>query len=328
MVIKASASAEIRLLVEALSSGDHVRRDAAAARLSVIGSRSVDQLLTAYGRASTDEERVIILRVLESMKDARAIATAREALQQGGAVGVAAAHVMHALLAAGDAGARNQALDALVAVALDADAPPDVRSAVLGMLEDLPEDVRGGAAGLPDIGPEPPADPPRETATLVWTAALEGRLPEHAAALREPLREQAPTAPLPSLRRLVETLKARETGDPEHGAEWQALRGTVHHALALRGSRVALYDLRESFSGSRTALPVSFLSAVHAVGDRSCLEPLAQAHAQAPASEEWWRRQLAAAFRAVVMREKLTNRSAVVKKALARWPGLARLVDP
>ena len=55
MVIKASASAEIRLLVDALSGPDDVRRDAAAARLSVIGARAVERLLEAYKRAETPQ---------------------------------------------------------------------------------------------------------------------------------------------------------------------------------------------------------------------------------------------------------------------------------
>jgi len=47
---------------------------------------------------------------------------------------------------------------------------------------------------------------------------------------------------------------------------------------------------------------------------------LAQAYSHAATPEEWWRRQLASAFRAVMTREKLTRRSAPVKRVLAKWP--------
>ncbi len=167
---------------------------------------------------------------------------------------------------------------------------------------------------------------PGQPAGSEWSDALQGRLPDLAASLREAVREHAGTAPLTSLQKLVEALNAREREDPDQAAAWSALRGTLHHALAVRGSRVALYDLREAFSQARTPLPVSFLSAVHAVGDRSCLEPLAQAFAQAAAPEDWWRGQLAAAFRVVMTREKLTRRSAAVKKVVARWPEIAGMM--
>ena len=73
MVIKASASSEIRLLVDALSGPDDVRRDAAAARLSVIGARAVERLLEAYKRAETPQGRATILRVLEPIADPRSL---------------------------------------------------------------------------------------------------------------------------------------------------------------------------------------------------------------------------------------------------------------
>jgi hypothetical protein len=228
------------------------------------------------------------------------------------------------LLTAPEAGVRAGALDALVDMALDAGAPADIRRAVVGMLDGLPEAVRAAVAGLPDTGIESVPDSARDPVKSVWTAALDGELPEHAAALREAFTGQADAASLTVLQKLVDALKTRETTDPEQGPDWAALRGTVHHALAMRGSRVALYDLRESFAAATTPLPVSFLSAVHEVGDASCLEPLARAYAQAAASEEWWRGQLAAAFRAIVQREKLTRRSAVIKGVEKRWPGVAR----
>ena len=41
-----------------------------------------------------------------------------------------------------------------------------------------------------------------------------------------------------------------------------AVRGALHQALALRGSRVALYDLRETIERPPAPLPSSFLAAL------------------------------------------------------------------
>jgi hypothetical protein len=329
MVIKASASSEIRLLVEALSGADDVRRDAAAARLSVIGARAVEQLLAAYARARAPQVRATILLVLEPIGDPRSLEPARIALRKEDAeVAIAAAQVLRGLLDAPEPGVAAGALDALVTLALDSKAPLAVRRAAYDTLRDLPEDVRAGVAGV--LGPDADwettdaaPESPKQAVKSAWTAALDGRLPEQVAVLREAVQSRAATAPLTSLQKLVDTLRARERVDAAQAADWGALRGSVHHALALRGSRVALYDLKESLSEAKTPLPVSFLSAVHTVGDSSCLEPLAQAYAHAAEPEEWWRQQLASAFRAVMAREKLTRRSAAVKRALARWPDIA-----
>ena len=67
-------------------------------------------------------------------------------------------------------------------------------------------------------------------------------------------------------------------------------------------------------------LPGDFLTAVAAVGDGSCLEPMARAWAATP-GEEWWRGRLAEAAVDILRREKLTGRSAAVKRVRAKWPG-------
>ena len=56
------------------------------------------------------------------------------------------------------------------------------------------------------------------------------------------------------------------------------------------------------------------------VGDASCVESIAGAHAKA--KDAWWRHHLADAFYTIVTRERLTSRHAVMKKIAKRSPGL------
>jgi hypothetical protein len=125
---------------------------------------------------------------------------------------------------------------------------------------------------------------------------------------------------------MIDAVRSRE-GVVENAAkraQWQTVRGALHQALALRSSRVAVYDLREALEDARGPLPISFLAALHVVGDESCLEPLAAAYARTPAANARWKVQLAAAFRAIAQRERVTRRHAVLKRIIARWPEAAR----
>jgi hypothetical protein len=91
---------------------------------------------------------------------------------------------------------------------------------------------------------------------------------------------------------------------------------------------VALYDLRETLAEAEEPLPVGFVAAVEAIGDQSCLEAVARAWSKArPHADAWWRRHLAEAFRAIVKRERLTRRSATLRRTLARWPQAATLLE-
>jgi hypothetical protein len=110
--------------------------------------------------------------------------------------------------------------------------------------------------------------------------------------------------------------------------------------LAARGSTVALYDLRETIERGEQA-PVEMIAAIAAIGDKTCLEPIAAAYTRlaeqparqspeqgAPASD-WWREHLAVAFRTIAAREKLNERHAVTKRLRARWPQAAdTLIGP
>jgi HEAT repeat protein len=328
MVIKASASSEIRALVEALSDADEVRREAAIARLAVIGSRAVDRLLRAFAGTSDRETRATILRALECTGDRRAAPAARQGLEDGGTVAIAAASVLRALLDSPHGSVASEALDALVAVALDVQAERRVRIAAFEALDGIPADVRAEIARTIDVdGQEPVRRSARESSVAaagdgVWTDALAGRLPENPDLLGRVVALRGATAPLGVLQKLIDEVRRMES-DPRGGArgdEWRLVRGALHQTLARRGSRVALYDLRESFEAAGTRLPVSFLAALQAVGDSSCLEPLAATLSSTASDDDWWRSRLAEAFRTIAKREKITRRHAMMRRIIARWP--------
>jgi hypothetical protein len=173
-----------------------------------------------------------------------------------------------------------EALDRLTAIAVNRTRPRPVRLAAIRAIRDLgpstiaplltalgsdPDQAIALAAGL---GPDAAADP-----VYLIRDAVEATLPDSPAALRLALTEAGEHLPLPLLQQLVERARFREgaVSGPIR-AEWVALRGTAHKALADRGSRLALYDLKESFESAREALPVDFLGAAAAIGDAACLE--------------------------------------------------------
>jgi hypothetical protein len=105
------------------------------------------------------------------------------------------------------------------------------------------------------------------------------------------------------------------------------VRAALHQVLADRGSRVALYDARETLERATVPLPVEFVTALATVGDRSCLDAIAGAYSRVPRSsgvKDWWHANLAAAFREIVHREKLTERHTAIKHVRSKWPAAAR----
>ena len=313
MSIKPSAAAEIRALLDALASSDEVRRESAIARLAIIGERAVDRLVDAYGTADRPT-RIAILRAAEAIADPRVIPVAAEALGGGGDLAVAGASTLRALLDSPNDAAAARALDALVATALDRGAERHVRVAAVDALSDLPPTVREPIAEALREDPDRTlhqhaTEISRETAAAdaAWQDALEGRLPDDPAVLREAVKARAGSAPLGSLQRLVDAIRLRETeASGGRSGEWQQVRGAIHQALALRGSRVAVYDLRETLEAASAPLPATFMAALHVVGDESCLPALAAAHKRA--TDDRWRAQLEAAFQAIVKRDKLARK--------------------
>ena len=310
-MIKASASAEIRKLVTSLT-GDAVSRESALARLAVIGARAVPHLTAAYGDTVDRKARTAILKALEPIGDPRALPIARDGLTHGGDLAVAAVAVLGGLLPSSYGATGAEALDSLMTAALDERVERRVRLAAAETLRAMNVDV-GGRAPSPSVTGE---------ASAIWKDALDGRLPDDPAVLRQALDGRASSAPLSDLRTLIDSVRAREASARTDSDGWRALRGAIHQALALRGSRVALYDLRETIEAAAAPLPASFVAAVQAVGDDSCLQAIAAAYTNV-SSDERWRHQLGSAFTAIAARERITARHAVMKRISARWPEAA-----
>ncbi|MBI2833362.1 MAG: hypothetical protein HYX76_02925 [Acidobacteria bacterium] len=331
MVIKASSAQEIRRLIAALSSSSLIERESAIARLAIIGARAVDQLTGIAMCGAPAEVRIAGLRALEGIPDARRIeAAARAAEESHPGISAAAIAVLRAHLRSKSRTAAI-ALDRLATLALDSARPEPVRIAAIEALGDVPTAII--APLLAELGDDvSPAVRQRakatgsvpETPSELTSAPL--RLEDDPAATRALLRA-AQGASLTELHRLLADVRAREESEPAGArrAEWRVARGMIHQALADRGSRIALYDLREALEHSRDPLPVGFLSAVAKIGDGSCLEPLAASYVVARQEKrDWWAHHLADTFRTIATREGLTRRHAVVKRIAGRWPDTVR----
>lgn len=333
MAIKPSAASDIRVLTAALASADEVTRESAIARLAILGPPAVDRVVAAYGQADR-RTRMAILRVLEAIGDPRSASVARQALGEGGDVAVAATSALRALLESRESSAATAAFDLLVETAMDGAAERRVRLAAFDALGDLPGQVRERVAVALREDADPGiqsgvSDSPREgaAADTLWRDAGEGVLGDDPAALRDALTTRGAATALGVLQKMIDAVRTRE-GQAAPGREregWRAVRGALHQALALRGSTVAVYDLRETVDTATEPLPTTFLSALHVVGDGSCLEPIAAAYSAH--ADERWRQQLAAAFEAIIKREKLTPRSPAVKRIATRWPEAAAALN-
>jgi hypothetical protein len=303
---------DVRALLQDLGD-DGDRREAAIARLTIRGSRVIPQLMAAFDSSADRPRQIAILCVLEAIADERVLPVAETAIAAGGDVAIAGIAVLRELLTKTTQGADVRALDLLLAVARDSARDRRLRSAAREALDNAPADVRDAVREMGN--PEDPTD-------ALWQDALAGHLPDDARQLREVISAQAAATPLADLRRLIEAIAERERAQSKASAinDWRGARGAVHQALALRDSRVALYDLRETFERATGPLPSPFLGAVQTIGDESCLEPLASAFAHAANAS--WRHQIVQAFQAIVKRERITKRHSALRRALAKAPEL------
>jgi len=295
---------ELDRLIADLGRAESPRRDTAVARLRVMGVRALPHLATLLDASPSSAARAAALAVMESFDDPRVIALAQRALQDGDAdadIALAAIGVLRGWLTREDG---TQALEAITAAALDKRRDGTVRLAALDALSELPPEL---VAPIRERAPVDGGDRP----ALDEPAALGAWLAEHGA-----------TATFSALHAAVAGAREREQTESRDARrdEWTRMRGAAHLALAHRGSRVALYDLREAFDVARRPLPADFLTAAARVGDLSCLEPMARAWAGAK-GEPWWRSRLMESASDIVGRLKLTGRHATIRRLRAKWPG-------
>jgi len=344
VVIRHSSAREVTGLLRDLQAADDRVRDAAAARLAIIGTRAVDGLVGVLTSAAPVAARAAALAALEPTADLRAIDPAFACLEGEDAslVGPAAGVLRRTL----DSPRGTEVLDRLAAILLDRSRPDQARLAAFDALHALPDRVldplRRALASDPSpalraaAGPRGPA--PEIDPKAALEAAADGRLPEDPESIRRWIGADSGAVTLPVLHRLVEAIRSREaraTGATE-GAAWMTARAAVHQTLAARGSRVALYDLREMLDRAPAA-PVEVLASLEAIGDKSCLEPIAavcarldeSAQSSRPTrsdsgSDAWWRHHLIHVFRVIAVRERLTERHATARRIRTRWPAAAR----
>jgi HEAT repeat protein len=308
--IRASSSKQIDTLIADLAAREEPRREAAIARLIVIGDRAVDRLIAVANGDVDATIRTAALRALEGIGSERALGVALRRIDDPDGATVRAAISLARLFLKGPKG--STVVDRLTLVALDSQRLQTVRMAAVAALRELePKTIRPllkklaadssldlGALTEPRTAPQPVDDGSAQ-------AAAEGVL--------DWLAREGAKAPLASVLGIVERVREREAAEPPGRRDaWTAVRFAAHLVLARRKSRIALYDLRESFEAAKAPLPVDALAAVTLVGDASCLEAIASAYTRSRNSA--WRRQLLETFHAVVKREKLTSRHAVIRR--------------
>jgi hypothetical protein len=272
------------------------------ARLRILGSRALPRLIDLVASHESAVVRAQALDAIEGIDDVRVIDVAYDALRDGDIEVVIAALGVLRRWVAEETGTRL--LDAITAITVDRNLDARVRVAALAALSELPEHL---------VRPIRDQAPPPESA---------GPSLDDPVQVREWIQAYGAGATLNTLHELVTRTREREHAESSSRlrSEWLQARGRAHQALAKRDSVVALYDLRETFEGATSALPQSFLSTATAIGDASCLEPLARAWA-ASGKDLDWKHQLSMTATAIMRREKLTGRSAVVKKLRANFPG-------
>lgn len=303
MVIRASSSRDIEQLIGDLREEGNAR-EAAVARLRVIGSRADERLASFISSDATSDGRQAALRALEGRKEARPRQIARAACDDADSgVAIAAIGVLRGWVAH-ESG--TEVLDVLSGVALDNRREGAVRLAALDALSEFPEDIvrpllqRVPASLRSDENIGEALDNP--LAMSEWVAGHRD-------------------APLSALHEVVVRTRSQDLdGLPTQIRQaWTVARGAAHAALAERGSRVALYDLRESFDSARTPLPLDFLSAMGTLGDATCMEALAHAWSVAP-DDTWWRDRLRETATDIMKRGKLTGRHPAIKRLRSKYP--------
>jgi hypothetical protein len=300
----------------------------------------------ALNRADADKADVpvVILRTLELIGSTRAVPAALARLDDANDnVAVAAAGTLRPHLRAEDDDVAARVLEGLTSLALATGRSDPPRLAALDVLGEMETEtlqpIRDRLRNDPSArvrrmaGWAEDEDAPVNAAAQL-EAAARGELPEEADALRSLLTQAGPTVALSVLHELILALRTKEravaeaatASTPDASMPWVAARGAAHQVLAERQSRLAVFDLRDTFERATAPLPLGFVAAITTVGDASCLPSLATAWQQV--EDGWMRDHIAAAFQAIMLREGLTRRHAAVRKALERGAGGAKALLP
>jgi hypothetical protein len=299
---RTTSISQIDRLIADLRSDDLVVREAAVARLRVLGSNAVPRLAAAIAAGRSPAVRAAAFEALEGIDDRRVPDLAIGVLDDEDPDTVVAALGALRSWVARETGTRL--LETLTAIATDRERHARVRVAAIEALADLPDELTAPirAHAPPPESAGPPLDDP--------------------VGVREWMEAYGAAASLSALHDLIKSLREREGAErsSRRRLEWQRARAAAHRALAARGSRLALFDLRETFDGAPGPLPDGFAEAVAVIGDATCLEPLARAWAAA-AGETAWRTRLQTTARDILRRGKLTGRNATVKAVRAKWAG-------
>ena len=186
------------------------------------------------------------------------------------------------------------------------------------LLDRLREDPRPAvAAGLRGGGSPTVVEIGRHGRPAI---SLEGPLPDDPQTLRQQLSIEGADGAAARPAGPGAAAGEREATDAEGRTAWMTARAAAHLALASRGSRLALYDLRETLERSKDRCRSSSWRRSRESATPRASSAIAAAWVTAPADSEWWREHLVHAFRAIVVRERVTRRHAAMKKIARRWP--------
>ncbi len=290
----------IDALIEDLQSDSPVRREAALARLRVLGAPALPRLGTVLRSSAPVRARVLALSALEGLADPRAMAMALAQLESPDRdIVIAALNVLRPWVAR-EGGTRL--LETIASIAVDTSCDARVRVAAVDALSDLPDHL---------VGPVRAQVPPPENT---------GPSLEDPASAAEWIRAHGDRASLSALHDAVVAFRDRERDTAlSERRGWLEARALAHGTLARRGSRLALYDAQETMASARDPLPSGFLEALARRGEAECLESLAAAWSRSKDGQ--WRSQLSETGLRLMRRLRLTGRHAVVRKIRAAHGG-------
>lgn len=331
MVIKASNSDWISELIADLASDSMAARESASARLAVIGPRAVERLRSLIrDTGESSLARAEALRALGAISDSRGLRTALDAVDDPdrdvarAAIGVTRLFVR---------GPKSVAIvERLTELALDRGRTAAVRLAALDALGDLDsETVRplrealrdDPIEGIRQFARQSPASRHVSDLDLLRNAA-EVELPSDPAPLLRALSRRGKEATVTELHHLLERTREQEPMQTPSSEEWSRVRAATHTMLAQKGSLLGLYDIREWLECATAPLPVELLPALRAIGDATCLNAIAVAHARI--DDHWWREHLVDVFSVIVERSGLTRRHGAIRKLERRWPAVFPLL--